>query len=107
MQKIIVIFIAAVMVLAAVGFVVPVQLSAPPDARIVLDHTNETYVAPACFNDADVTNNLTETTYAEAKRVEYTPESVCTEHELTAQEVPLFMALLQWLGLVSHPWEES
>lgn len=89
------------------GFFIPIQLEAPPHVRTIVDHTYKVYVTPPCFNDADLTNYLQETDYGTAKELQYEPESTCTEESLVEERVPINIALLKMIGVLSTKWDSS
>ncbi|WP_240375099.1 hypothetical protein [Bacillus piscicola] len=89
------------------GFFIPVKISAPPDVRTIVDHTNLTYVTPPCFNEAELSNYLQETKYEQAKKLGYEPESACTTNSLTEKDVPANIALLKKAGLIETKWEKD
>ncbi|MFB4162541.1 hypothetical protein ACE1TI_01625 [Alteribacillus sp. JSM 102045] len=107
MRKILLLAAALLVLIVASGFFIPIQLSAPPDARTIVDHTNHTYVTPPCFNDAEVSNYLQETDYAHAQELEYEPESSCTEETLTEKNVPINIALLKTIGITETKWDDE
>ncbi|NMM52655.1 hypothetical protein [Paenibacillus aquistagni] len=72
--------------------------------RMVVDHTLQTYVAPPCFDDAELTNYLSETTWSKVKELHYKPESRCTEERIQPIKQTLWNKLLQSIGLSSSPW---
>ncbi|RSL31128.1 hypothetical protein D7Z54_22710 [Salibacterium salarium] len=89
------------------GFFIPIQLSAPPDVRTIVDHTNQEYVSPPCFNDAELSNYLQESYLGEAQQLDYKAESECTTNSLVEEDVTLNIALLKMLGLVGSKWSGS
>ncbi len=87
--------VALAILLVIIGLIVPVQVHPRDDFRIIIDHTKKVYVAPACFDDADVTNNLEETTLKHALHLQYEPESSCTSEELVPVKKPFLIAIFQ------------
>ncbi|WP_332633742.1 hypothetical protein [Halalkalibacter flavus] len=81
------------MILAAfllvIGLVIPITVTVSGDTRVILDHTHRVYSAPACFDQADLTNNLEETTLKHALELDYVSESSCTQDQL--QETKPFL----------------
>ncbi|SFE41866.1 hypothetical protein [Alteribacillus iranensis] len=94
-------------ILIVSGFLIPVQLTAPPDVRTIVDHTNQVYVTPPCFNEAELTNYLQETTYQEATELGYKPESSCTADSVVEEEVPINIALFKMMGLRETKWDDE
>ncbi|MFD2704921.1 hypothetical protein [Salibacterium lacus] len=97
--------LAAALILS--GFFIPVQLQAPTNVRVILDHTNQIYVSPPCFNDAKLSNYLEEATYGDASREGYEPASSCTSSSLTEENVTINEALLKLTGLQPSKWSSD
>ncbi|MBP3951177.1 hypothetical protein [Bacillus suaedae] len=95
MKKGTLIWIALASLLVIIGFVIPVNVSPPDDTRIILDHTLKVYSSPACFDQADLTNNLEEATYADALSLGYEGESACTNDELLDEQKSFWFSLFQ------------
>lgn len=85
-------------------FAVPMSFQPAGDARIILDHTLRVYIAPPCFEQAEATNYLTETTWDEARESGYRPESDCTADKLKPTELTLWDRIQEMAGLVPPPW---
>ncbi|WP_018921380.1 hypothetical protein [Salsuginibacillus kocurii] len=104
-RKPLILFTVAILVLFSVALIVPITLSAPPDTRMIVDHTHEVYIAPQCFDQADTTNYLEETTWGGAQSTDYSAESECTDQAMTDEGVPIIHALLQTLGVIPSKWD--
>ncbi|QQK80633.1 hypothetical protein HUG20_12480 [Salicibibacter cibi] len=89
------------------GFLIPVDVGAPSDTRTILDHSTQEYVSPFCIDEAEVTNYLQETNYGHALSLDYEPESGCSVDYYQETDVPLFMAMLQTIGIVDKKWSEE
>lgn len=76
-----------------------------PDTRLVLEHTYRTYIAPLCFETADATNFLEESTLGNARTLDYKPHSSCTEEALEAENNSLFISLLKEIGIMDKKWD--
>lgn len=72
---------------------IPVSINPSDNARIILDHTTEVFIAPACFDEAGATNYLSESTLGDAKKREYAPEGSCTADLLKPTSYPLWRAI--------------
>ncbi|MFB5660687.1 hypothetical protein [Alteribacillus sp. HJP-4] len=107
MQKAITFSVIILCMLILAGFVIPVSISAPPDTRVIVDHTNDTYASPSCFDEAEMTNYLQETEFAEAQELDYEPESYCSEQAMTDEETPIFQALLKIMGIQDTKWADD
>ncbi|WP_054712231.1 hypothetical protein [Bacillus sp. JCM 19041] len=60
---------------------------------MIIDHTQNRYSAPACFDQAGFTNNIDETTYSEVEdNPAFLPESSCTAVEMQTKRGPLWFA---------------
>lgn len=80
--------------------------ASPDSTRIVLDHTYQTYIAPPCYDRAEVTNNLAEGALKHLKDYSsYVPESACTRDSLAPREVTASVWLSQMLGIGKGPWD--
>ncbi len=95
------VLIIIVVVFLAIGFLVQTTPTAPDHARIIIDHTHKVYASPPCFDQADLTNFLDETTLAQAINLGYQPESSCTSQSLVAQSQPILFHLF---GFSDVPW---
>ncbi|WP_201715547.1 hypothetical protein [Rossellomorea arthrocnemi] len=84
-----------------VFFYVPFNLSPPDSTRVILDHDQKTYIAPPCFNQADATNFLEETTVAKLDELDYEANSFCTEEALTEKRTTLFHRMT---GATAFEW---
>ncbi|MDT8859876.1 hypothetical protein N0O92_06490 [Alkalihalobacillus sp. MEB130] len=80
--------------LLVLGLIIPITVTVPGDTRVILDHTHQVYSAPACFDQAELTNNLEETTLQYALDLEYESESSCTDHELQDSK-PFLIGIFQ------------
>ena len=84
--------------------VVPLPFGPPGDTRIIVDHTLRTYIAPSCFNQAEVTNHLSELTWTDAQQRGYAPESACTSDALQPVRTTIIGKTLQNIGVLPSPW---
>ncbi|MBD2868996.1 hypothetical protein [Paenibacillus arenilitoris] len=85
-------------------FVIPWPFRPPADTRLILDHTEEVYIAPPCFEQAGATNYLTESTWSKAKASGYRPESACTSDRLKPVPVSLWNWIRERTGVLPSPW---
>lgn len=93
MKKGTIILLVLASALLILGFIIPVTVEPSADTRIIIDHTKEVYSTPACFDQADLTNNLEETTLGHAEELAYASESDCTTSELQAEQKPFLLAI--------------
>ncbi|MFZ4450264.1 hypothetical protein [Salibacterium aidingense] len=107
MKKILVTGMVLFLTAVISGFFIPVQLSAPPDVRVIVDHTNQIYASPPCFNKAQLSNYLQESDYGEAKELDYEPESTCTSASLIEEDVTMNAALLKLAGVMKSKWSDE
>jgi len=98
------IILGLLVVLMAALFIVKVDAHPPGGTRVIVDKTNGTYITPPCFNKAVTTNNLMETTWAQARELPYKPESACTEQSLQPESKRLVDIAAQKLGLQKGKW---
>lgn len=99
--------VGLIIIFGIVGSLIKTTPIAPPKARMIVDHTLQVYVAPPCFNEADVTNYLEETTFERAVDLGYTPESSCTEEAIIGEPRSLLDGVLQNLGLKQGQWSKN
>ncbi|MCG7407015.1 hypothetical protein MH117_06250 [Paenibacillus sp. ACRRX] len=83
---------------------VPLSFQPPGNTRMVIDHTLRVYIAPPCFNEADLTNNLIETTWHKAVETGYGPESDCTANKMKPIKRTLWDKVMELTGLIPNPW---
>ncbi|WP_096201111.1 hypothetical protein [Bacillus sp. FJAT-45350] len=101
MKYIAYIVIGLITLLLITGFAVQTTPTAPDNTRIIIDHTKKVYASPPCFDQAELTNFLEETTLAHAKAIGYEPESACTSDSLVAESRPV---IFQILGMKLPAW---
>ncbi|TSB47929.1 hypothetical protein [Alkalicoccobacillus porphyridii] len=78
------------------GFVIPVEVDPPENDTVIIDYTLGEYSAPACFDQAEFTNNIDETTFEKVEdHSRFSPESDCTTEEFTVTTVPLWFSLFR------------
>lgn len=71
-----------------------------PSTRVVLEHNYQTYIAPSCFEQANPTNFLEESTLQHARDLNYPPNSECTEKAFQGNNDSRFVSLLKELGVM-------
>ncbi|MFV8828060.1 hypothetical protein [Alkalihalobacterium sp. APHAB7] len=96
-----------IILFALIGSLVKTTEVAPANARMIVDHSLNVYVAPPCFNEADVTNFLEEVTLKDAIDMEYRPDSDCTESSLIGESRTLISLLLETVGLRTGKWDRD
>ncbi|UOE96009.1 hypothetical protein [Alkalihalobacillus sp. LMS39] len=96
-----------VFVLLLSSFLIQTTPKAPMNTRMIVDHTYGVYIAPPCFNDAEVTNYLEETTLGRAIETGYEPESICTENSLTAENQPWIYNMFEKIGFIQGKWDRD
>ncbi|CAM5777884.1 MULTISPECIES: hypothetical protein [Brevibacillus] len=80
--------------------------AAPPDdTRMILEHTHRTYISPPCYEQAQKTNHIAESTLGEARTHSYSPESACTEQSLQPIQITLSAWLQEKLGIQKGKWD--
>lgn len=97
-------------ILAAVSFLlflfVPRENVPPPNTRVVLEHTHRTYIAPSCFQEADATNYLEESTLQKAKDLNYPPHTECTAEAFEGNVESRFTSILKEFGVIEKESED-
>lgn len=99
----IVIFFMSLLILSS--FFIDKEVRPSPNTRVVLEHTYKTFIAPLCFETADTTNFLEESTLGNAQTKDYEPHSSCTEEALEAENNSLFISLLKEIGIMKKKWD--
>lgn len=105
MNKKTIIILSLVLLILVFGFIIPKETKPSANTRIILEHQYQTYVAPRCFEQADVTNYLEDATLGKAKDLHYNAHDLCTENELKADKDPFFISLLKDIGLLKKKWD--
>jgi hypothetical protein len=82
-----------------------VTVQPPGNTRVILDHSLQWVITPPCFNSAKVTNNLTESKLSRAEKLQYKPDSTCTEESLAGMKETLFQILLEKIGAKKGGWD--
>lgn len=94
--------LAVILLIISLSFI-QISTKAPDNTRLIIDHSHKIYVAPPCFDDADVTNYLEESTLEQALKINYSPEGTCTEESLV-NKVPIIVYLLEAIGVKESRW---
>lgn len=97
------IFAAAALV---IFLFVPRENVPPANTRVVLEHTYRTYIAPSCFQEADATNFLEESTLQQAKELGYPPHSDCTAEAFQGNHESRFTSILKEFGVIEKETED-
>jgi hypothetical protein len=71
-----------------------------PDARVVLEHTYRTYIAPSCFEESNPTNFIEDGTLERARELGYPPDTACTEKAFQGNNDSFFIDFLKELGIL-------
>lgn len=91
-------FVLATVLLAL--FFLPRENEPSPNSRVILEHTYRTYIAPTCFESADATNFIEESTLGEAVALGYLPHSDCTNDLFQPTNDSPFTSLMKELGII-------
>ena len=92
--------VLAVILLAL--FFLPRENEPSPNSRVILEHTYRTYIAPSCFESADATNFIEESTLEEATAMNYLPHSDCTVDLFQPNNDSPFINLMKELGIIEQ-----
>lgn len=92
-------------ILIIVSFFIPREIKPSADTRIILEHTYKTYIAPPCFEQAEATNYLQDSTLEDAQNLNYEPHDSCTEDELANEKNSLPISLLKEAGILNNKWD--
>lgn len=105
MKKTLLIVIGIVFISIIASFFIEKETKPGGDTRVVLEHTYSTYIAPPCFESANATNNISDSTLDDAIATDYAPNDTCTEEALEGEEESLFVSLLKDIGFISKKWD--
>ncbi|MFD2130903.1 hypothetical protein ACFSKI_06580 [Pseudogracilibacillus auburnensis] len=105
-KKVILFMIVGFVFLCLISLIIPKETTPPNDARVILEHTSETYIAPSCFEQADATNFLQEGKLEEAEELSYQAHDDCTKKAFQSEKDSLFMSTLKSIGLIKTKWDE-
>jgi hypothetical protein len=96
---------ASILVAAIViSMIVQVEVTPPDHTRLILERSNRVFISPPCFNQAVVSNNLSDSTLKKAKELEYIADSACTEQSISAVHKSILLACLEQIGLKESNW---
>lgn len=106
MKKVYITIAIAVVGLLIISFIIQKETKPSDNTRLILEHTYSTYVAPPCFNDAEVTNFLEDSTLGAALKLDYEPHDECTETMLKGEKESLFISTLKEIGFIQKKWDK-
>ena len=97
---------AGIMLLLLIIFtcVIPFTISPPNDTRIILEHNHQTYIAPSCFQQAEITNFIEDSNLEKAQELGYVMESSCTEANFESVKKPIIWNVFVKLNMIESPW---
>jgi len=72
---------------------------------MIVDHTLKVYVTPPCYNDATITNNVSESKLSSVKELQYKPDSACTEESLQGVQETFMQILMEKLDIGKGRWD--
>ncbi|CAG9622686.1 hypothetical protein [Sutcliffiella rhizosphaerae] len=105
MRKLFIYLFGILLVISVIVSIVPVTISPSNDTRVILEHNYNTFIAPQCFEQADVTNFLEEATLGKATELGYNEESMCTKEAFKPLQKPIIVKALIKMNLISSPWD--
>ncbi|GAA0133666.1 hypothetical protein YSY43_05060 [Paenibacillus sp. YSY-4.3] len=85
-------------------FFIPINAKPSGQTRMILDHTLHVYVSPPCFNEAQVTNNIAESTLGKARELQYEADAQCTADSLMSRKMSVMDVFFSSLGIIKGPW---
>lgn len=101
LKKIVVMLLIFIGVIIIASFFIPKETKPSPDTRIILEHTKHTYIAPPCFEQSEVTNNIADGELEQVDSLDYKPSSACTEKALQTEKDSLFISVLKEIGILN------
>ena|SRR5690625_843866 len=105
LKRMIMLCILLVIGVIIVGFIVPKETKPSSTTRVILEHNEKTYIAPPCFQEADASNFIAESSLEQANELNYSPHSACTEGALKGEKDSLLVSLLKDIGFIKKKWE--
>ncbi len=100
------VIVSVLILMVIASLFIPVSVSPPDDTRIILDHDTRTYIAPPCFQNANASNFLEETTLQKAlEQNGYRPEGACTSNKLKAKKTSVLQWFLLKTGMTKGQWD--
>src|SRR5690625_7238228 len=105
-RRLITIIVIVLSGLIIVGLIVPAEVKPSANTRVILEHNEETYIAPICFEKAEASNYIEETTLERAEALNYEPHSSCTENALASEQNSFIVGLLKDVGILSKKWDD-
>lgn len=97
--------IVVMVIIAISSLYIKVDLEPPVTTRVILELDRQTYITPPCFESANATNYIDETTLEEAKEMGFKPDSTCTEESLEPESVSVWKWLLITVGFGENKWD--
>lgn len=105
MKKIVITSLLIVMLAVIVSLFIQKETKPSADTRVIIEHHYQTYIAPSCFDQTEVTNYLEDGTLGKALESNYDPHDDCTEQALASEKESLFVSVLKDIGLISKKWD--
>lgn len=105
MKKLLVV-IGILIAFIIISLIVPKETKPSKNTRIILEHTYQSYIAPTCFEQAEATNYLEDSTLGEARELSYEAHDACTEEALSSVKESLFVSLLKDIGFIQKEWDK-
>lgn len=104
-KRLTVLILGMAIIFLTVGVLIPRETTPSDSTRVILEHHEQTYIAPICFEDANATNFLEESTLIRAIELNYDMHSNCTKEALASEQDPFIISLLKELGILRKPWD--
>lgn len=105
MKRLLILSIILMIGLIITGFILPVETKPSDSTRVILEHHQQTYIAPTCFEESDATNFIEESTLEQAYELDYGAHSTCTDKALRSEHNSFIIGLLKDLGILTKKWD--
>ncbi len=105
MKRILITSLIVIVLAIIMSFLIEKETKPSASTRVVIEHHYQTYIAPRCFDQNEVTNFLEDGTLGKAQELNYDPHNECTEEALAGEKEALFISLLKDIGIISKKWD--
>jgi len=101
------VFLVSVLIVGFIilGFFFPKETKPSESTRVILEHYDETYIAPVCFEESNPSNNIQDSTLGEAREMNYKAHSACTVDALKAEQDSIIVSMLKDWGIIDNKWD--
>lgn len=99
-KKWLIAILGSLTLLFILSFMIDTETDPPEDTVVIFEKTKQMYIAPPCFEQANVTNNLAQGPLKKAKKRDYRVQTPCSKKALTPKKEPIMIKLLKSIGIL-------